>query len=331
MTTPCLDRQLIDSFTQPGIRLPRIERWLLDEVWTAASFAAAGSSPQTYLLKGEALVNSRENLLRAAAPSLFDELTAACPADKTVSAFLTANPDAAVVIFDGCSLREMPRLVDLAKASRREVLEKGCSRSAIPSETEYFISEGLGLGLSSVGPSKLSGNSELKRRHIRYYYYRHTSDHHSIGDMTGSLLLWSRFPDRRYTDSSATNEAMFDGLWDGLEQAWGRTVQAVPPQRKVLITSDHGYIFLGAGFSDPGLKGIDRVLDGGRFRFFNADETLPEASSGLWLDTGRRLAVMAGRGHNRFPGQGAQSVYRHGGLSLMEVITPWLVLGPVQQ
>ena|GEM_PF-4505999 len=26
----------------------------------------------------------------------------------------------------------------------------------------------------------------------------------------------------------------------------------------------------------------------------------------------------------------AQSVYRHGGLTLMEMLTPWIVLGPVQ-
>ncbi len=325
-----LDRLLIDRLTRPGPRLPDIEQWLLNEVWTADAFRAAGNSPQAYLTRGEELVNRRENLLRATAPSIFEELTAARPSDKIVSTFLFGNPNAAVVIFDGCSLREMPRLFDLAKASRREVLEQGCSRSAIPSETEYFISEGLGLGLPAVGPSKLSGNGELRKRNIRFYYYRQISDFHTIEDKDGALLLWSRFPDRRYTDSTAADETMFDGLWDGLEQAWSRTVQAVPPDRKVLVTSDHGYIFLGSWLSDPGMKGVDRVLDGGRFRFFKADESLPNPGDGLWVDAGRRLAVMAGRGHNRFPGQGAQSVYRHGGLTLMEVLTPWIVLGPVQ-
>lgn len=34
--------------------------------------------------------------------------------------------------------------------------------------------------------------------------------------------------------------------------------------------------------------------------------------------------------HNRPQGPSAsQSVYRHGGLSIMEMLTPWLVLGPV--
>jgi len=49
----------------------------------------------------------------------------------------------------------------------------------------------------------------------------------------------------------------------------------------------------------------------------------------LWVDPVMRLAVIAGRGHNRIQGPGAQSVYRHGALTLMEMLTPWIVLGPV--
>ena len=285
--------------------------------------------PQAYLRLGEELVNERENLLRAAAPSLFDELSARPADDKSIGLFCSHNARSAVVLFDGCSLREMPRLLELARASRREVLEIGCGRAAIPTETEYFVSDRLGLGLPALGPSQLAGRTELKQRNIRFYYYRQTSDHHTIEDGEQSFLLWSRYPDQRYTDSTAIDETLFDGLWDGLEQAWQRTVQAVPPDRKVLVTSDHGYIFLGSGLSDPGLKGADRILEGKRFRVFEPGQTLPASGNGLWVDANRRLAVLAGRGHNRFQGSGAQSVYRHGGLTLMEMLTPWVVLGPV--
>lgn len=336
--TASLDRNLIERLTRPGLRLSGLEDWLMNEVWTQASFEAAGRSPQKYLVRGETLVNERENLLRASASSLFNELASEPAKEKTISSFLARNSKLAVVVFDGCSLREMPRLLDLAKASGREVLEYACSRAAVPSETEYFISERLGPGLPSVGPSRLSERGELKQKNIRYYYYGQTTDHHTIQegghdvgqDGEESFLLWSRFPDQRYTDSSATSEAMFDGIWDGLEQAWKRTVQAVPPGRTVLVTSDHGYIFLGSGLSDPAMKGVARVLDGGRFRLFDQNGSMPEADSGLYIDASRKLAVMAGRGHNRFPGPNSQSIYRHGGLTLMEMLTPWIVLGPVQ-
>jgi hypothetical protein len=330
MKAAMVDRELIEHLTRPGVRLPGLQNWLMNEVWTQAAFEAAGSSPQAYLLRGETMVDKRENLLRAAAPSLFNELVSAPSEERIIPSFLQNNSRTAVVIFDGCSLREMPRLLALAGNSRRQVLECGCGRAAVPSETEYFISDRLGMGLEALGPSQLSGRGELKQRNTRYYYYGRTSDYHTIEDGDEQLLLWSRFPDQRYTDSTANDETMFDGIWDGLEQAWKRTVQAVPPDRTVLVTSDHGYIFLGPGMSDHGLKGVDRMLDGKRFRFFEPNESLPETGNGLWVDAGRRLAVMAGRGHNRFQGPGAQSVYRHGGLTLMEMLTPWIVLGPVQ-
>jgi hypothetical protein len=82
-------------------------------------------------------------------------------------------------------------------------------------------------------------------------------------------------------------------------------------------------------FADPALKDVDRPLEGRRFKTFNADETLPAPCPGLWMDRQLRLAVLAGRGHNRPLGPSAsRSVYRHGGLTLMEMLTPWLVLEP---
>jgi len=325
-----LDRVLIEQLTQPGHRLPALENWLLDEVWSQEAFTASDNSPKDYLRHGEELVNVRENALRISASSLFGELTAPPAEERTISSFFARNQKSAVVILDGCSLREMPRLIDLAKVSRRAVLERGSSRAAVPSETEYFISDRLGLSLpKNIGPSQLTGRGELKQKNIRFYYYGQTSDHHTIRDGEESLLLWSRFPDQRYTDSMATDESMFDGIWDGLEQTWKRTVQAVPPDRKVLVTSDHGYIFLGPGLSDPGLKDVSRALEGKRYRFFGQTEQLPKAGDGLWVDPVMRLAVIAGRGHNRIQGPGAQSVYRHGALTLMEMLTPWIVLGPV--
>lgn len=79
MKTAILDRELIERLTQPGPRLPGIGDWLLNSVWTQAAFEAAGSSPQAYLLQGEAMVNGRENLLRTAASSLIGELASAPP------------------------------------------------------------------------------------------------------------------------------------------------------------------------------------------------------------------------------------------------------------
>lgn len=325
-----LDSSLLLALTDPVARLPGLEAWLKDEVWSDEAFVRAGRSPKDYLLAGERLVNERESLLATTAPQVYSELASAPAPDRTVSSFFAENPRSAAVLFDGCSLREVPRLIELARASRRAVLKRDCGRAAVPSETIQFVAKRLGLGLPALGPSQLASRGELRERNVRYYYFAQSSSYHTIEDGDQSLLLWCRFPDQRYTDSTAVDEGLFDGAWDGFETAWRNTVQALPPDRTVLVTSDHGYVFLKSGFSDTRLKNLDRVLNGKRFRSFEQNETMPERAPGLWLDESRRLAVLAGRGHNRPQAPSAsQSVYRHGGLTLMEMLTPWLVLGPV--
>jgi hypothetical protein len=233
------------------------------------------------------------------------------------------------VILDGCSIRELPRLVELATASGRPVLEKSCGFAAVPSETEMFIAQRMGLGLPPISPSQLEGRGELRGQNIRAHWFRQPTQQIRIEDGEESLLLWMRFPDMRFMDTHAASSALFDSIWDTLETVWMRTVQKVPTSRPVLVTSDHGYIFLGQDLSEPMLNGIDRPLEGKRFREFSTTEELPPRRPGLWIDPARRLAVLAGRVHNRPQAPSpSSSLYRHGGLSLMEMLTPWLVLGP---
>lgn len=268
--------------------------------------------------------------IAATAPAVYRELANVGRELRTVGRFFAAHPRQAAVVFDACSLREMPRLKQLASASRRASVEIGCSRAAMPSETVQFVATRLELGLPVLGPSQLTSRRELKERNVRYCYFGQPNSYHTIEAGPESLLLWSGFPDQRYTDSTAVDEGLFEGVWDGFDTIWRNTVQALPPDRTVLVTSDHGYVFLKSGFSDTSHKNIDRPLDGKRFRFFEAGTTLPPASPGMWIDESRRLAVLTGRTHNRPQAPSAsQSVYRHGGLSLMEILTPWLVLGAV--
>ena len=329
MTAPVLKSEFLNHLTRPGPRLSGLSSWLLTDIWSEAAFEAAERSPQAYLLNGERWVNALETLMVAAGNRLHSELADPPSGKFEIGGFLNENRDAAVVVFDGCSLREIPRLLQLAQDSGREVRTLTCGRAALPSDTEAFVGGRLGLGLPATGPSRLTSRAELRERNIRYFYFSNPGDHHTIDASQGSLLLWSRFPDQRYTDSTAVDEKLYDALWDGLELVWQRTVQAVPPDRPILVTSDHGYVFLGAGLSDPSLNGFDRSLDGKRFKAFGPDEELPAPRPGLWVDRQRRLAMLAGRCHNRPKAPSAsRSVYRHGGLTLMEMLTPWLVLEP---
>ncbi|HEY7553461.1 MAG TPA: hypothetical protein VIH18_01520 [Candidatus Binatia bacterium] len=324
-----LNRSILDELTQPGHRLERLKAWLMNEVWTMERYRSVGNRPADYLVEGEALVHHRETLLTLAGETLYDELAAAPSTDFTVGAFLDRYPGSSVVILDGCSIRELPRLVELAAESGRPVLQQNYGFAAVPSETEAFIAQRMGLGLPAIAPSELPRRRELSERSIRAYWFGSPTEQIRMEETEDALLLWMRFPDMRFMDTHAATAALFDSIWDTLQTVWMRTVQKVPQSRPVLVTSDHGYIFLGQGLSEPRLNGIDRPLEGKRFREFNASEELPVKRPGLWIDSARRLAVIAGRVHNRPQAPSpSSSLYRHGGLSLMEMLTPWLVLGP---
>jgi hypothetical protein len=324
-----LNRSILDDLTQPGHRLARLKNWLINEVWTMERYRSVGNKPAEYLLEGEALVHHRETLLTLAGESLYDELAGAPSANFSIRAFLDQYPGASVVVLDGCSIRELPRLAELAGASGRPILQQDYGFAAVPSETEMFIAQRMGLGLPPISPSQLEGRSELRKQNIRAHWLRQPTEQIRIEKGEEALLLWSRFPDMRFMDTHAASAALFDSIWDTLQTVWMRTVQKVPTSRPVLVTSDHGYIFLGQGLSEPTLNGIDRPLEGKRFREFSETEELPARRPGLWTDPARRLAVLAGRVHNRPQAPSpSSSLYRHGGLSLMEMLTPWLVLGP---
>lgn len=324
-----LDRNVLDDLTKPGPRLPGLTRWLIEDVWTLARYQALGQKPSAYLLEGESMIHRRETVLTLAGDSIYGELAAPPPQERTIRGFLHRHPDGAVVILDGCSIREMPRLMELAQASGRAILESGCSRAAVPSETEQFIADRTGLSLPIIAPNDLPGRRELRDQGIRAYWFRQPTEKQTVEQTDKALLLWMRFPDMRFMDTHASSPELFDSIWDMLQTVWMRTVQGMPNSKPVLITSDHGYVFLGQGLSEPRLQGVDKPLDGKRFKFFEPHEPLPEKRPGLWVDQARRLAVLAGRAHNRPQAPSpSQSLYRHGGLSVMEMLTPWLVLGP---
>ena len=52
---------------------------------------------------------------------------------------LEANRNACVVILDGCSIREIPKMMELSQISHRPVAECGVWFSAIPRATDFAI------------------------------------------------------------------------------------------------------------------------------------------------------------------------------------------------
>jgi hypothetical protein len=301
---------------------------LLSEVWQPPKYPHP--DPVAFLRSGEEKVNELESVLCAAAWRFYDEFQTPPEDNRDLLVFLTEQHPSAAVIFDGLSLREIPAILHLAEESGFTVREVGFSRSAIPSDTVDFIEDRLGL--PNTAPSQLPSRLTLREKGIAAYYYPHPNHREQLDAAFPALLIWSAFPDVTYRDSGARFAEHFAQLDQTLRAAWTDAVQQIPRGRCILVTSDHGYVFFGHGLSFPRqnaeLAEITRRFGGERScRLLSGEDILEHPDVAVVSNqAGNPIMMIRGRVQTHVPGEQANRLYKHGGLSLMEMLTPWIVL-----
>lgn len=315
---------LLEKLTSPGNRLSWIKKWLTEEVWSHSHYQTLGHSE--YLDRGEDAVNKFETLIASSADRVYRELLSTNEQDKTLPTVLSDN-SAAVVVFDGLSLRELPIIQKLSEKSGFKVRAIDCAQAAVPCETLDYIERELPCG--RIGPSQLPGRKELKERGITAVYTNDPTQRISVSDENLALFVWSAFPDITYKDSGARFGSHFENIHIQFETAWMNTVQQIKGKSRIIITSDHGYIFFGTGMDFPRsgqeLRELNDYFGNDRFAYL-ADKPNPPQSDDIVIHEGKRLAMVKGRVKTRSTGEAAVKLYKHGGLSLMEMLTPWVVL-----
>ena len=197
----------------------------------------------------------------------------------------------------------------------------------MPSETVDFVRQRLGIG--NVAPSDLPRRQSLRDSGVAAYYYDAPSRQFSLDPAAEALLLWSSFPDNTYKDSGARFAQHFEHIHAQMETAWINTVQRVPRGRKILVTSDHGYVYFDAGMSfprpDSAVRPLTQYFGGERAKSISEVGNPPEHPD-LMTVRGHDVALIRGRVQTHPPGPSSNKLYKHGGLSLMEMLTPWVVL-----
>ena len=311
------------SLAKPGPRLPWITDWLTSQVWSPSRYK--DMSPEAYLTKGEQDTHAFEELIATAGDRFYDELSSAASQVKPLTDTIAENT--AVVVFDGASLREVPLFLQKAIETGFRVVESRTSIAALPSTTTAFVEQRL-IG-KSVAPKTLPQRKELKDQGIKAYYFDDAISTHHIHCPNGEkVLIWSAFPDVTYQDSEARFARHFADMQKLFDAAWKNTVMQVPRTKRIVVTSDHGYIFFGAGFDSTRSSEVCDLLDQDRYKIFADQEILPDpvVQPQLQIFPGRRLAMVRGRIKNKPRGPSSNRIYRHGGMSLMEMLVPWLVI-----
>lgn len=76
-------KKIYDILYSNRTRLPSLEKWLRDDVWSDKRFDQL--EPQEYLLSGEKLIKSAEELILNAAPGIYDEFVSASESSSPVT------------------------------------------------------------------------------------------------------------------------------------------------------------------------------------------------------------------------------------------------------
>lgn len=294
----------------------------MDEVWSKKNFDQL--KPHEYLELGEKAVKSAEELILNAAPGIYDELVAASESSPQLYEELL-SPKTALVLFDGVSIRELPLLEKFAQRTDYSVTTRRYGYASLPSDTVSFIDQRL-IG-KKIGPSQLETRKEFKEKNIIVRYYDTLIRQYEFSSNGSPMLLWSSFPDGTYINFEAKSSGHFDAIVKQFDVAWKNIILSIPRDYRIIITSDHGYIYLHAGYeSEHKADKALEVLKNDRFRIFEGNEVVPSEYPELQVVSHKQLAMLRGRIKNRPQGPSANKIFRHGGMSLMEMLTPYVEL-----
>lgn len=265
-------------------------------IWLKAS--EENSSIADFYLRGEEEAKSFEEFILKTYGEFYRELARLCVNEPCV---LQESEDTCFVVMDGMSLREGV-LVSKALKSKGYETKMDFGFSALPSETLPFREKaGIFMGIFKEinNPRDIRLNGDEK-------------------------FVWSQFPDvmldkiqvgstiiSSLEEMYKTTEAIVKELIDKLEA------------HTILILSDHGYTRSESGFwftvGDKAKKKLQEIF--GSKRYVAMDDLNVEdlikagyvtAFGGYYLVNARYVWPVSGR----------ISIYLHGGLSLMECITP---------
>jgi len=294
--------------------LAPIFRVLSEEIWSVGSFGAHASARtlDDYLTENEHSASAFERELWDIYADLYRRIEEPQVPEERVAQVLSL-PAFTLVVFDGLSLREAPAVVKTIVEAGREAATT-YAIAPVPSETAEFAKRSFGVS----GPSQL-GTAP------RDYACRYVKRDDWVPDFAADELkrvIWVLYPDNAFNlDSQAVNYGQH--VIPPIQRILAAIVRS-EPVLPLIVTSDHGYIWQGGSTAWAVGEEEARLLAS----HFKAGRSTDDATAELaysekvWL-SGTRAAA---RGRFAWGGvvKGATRLFKHGGVSLMESLVPWV-------
>lgn len=234
----------------------------------------------------------------------------------------------AVLILDGLSLRELPWLLQGAQERGFTTHGIAACASELPGETDEFA---RALGLASR--SKLQNNGGGLAHRLQPAHTETVDlpwrDCASLISSAPNQIFWHHWPDAKLHDGSGAGQGLEPLTRDVVEQLSSDDfwvfVKHLATGRRLVITSDHGYAATGYF---PDADG-----DVGQFlkQTFGSSRSKPGAGDtgpfvppvALQIDSPHGAHLLA-LGRRKWRSQGGYPTLTHGGLSLLEALSPFI-------
>jgi len=235
----------------------------------------------------------------------------------------------AVLILDGLSLRELPWLLQGAKERGFTMHEVAATASELPGETDAFA---RALGFASR--SKLQNNGGLA--HKLQAANTETvdlpwKDCEALVGSAPNQIFWHHWPDAKLHDGAGSGQGLEPLTKDVAEQLssadfWA-FVERLATGRRLVITSDHGYAATGYFPDADGEVGqfLKQTFGSSRSKAGTGD-TGPFVPPVALQINGPHGAHLLALGRRKWRSQGGYPTLTHGGLSLLEVLSPFVEL-----
>lgn len=311
-----MELSLIRSLIEDNDPLQTLYEVLTAEIWTSERFAEARRRDDLYqyLREGEHDVSKLEHELYDVYSDLYRLLEAGDPRRERVKT-LPDEEQYTLLLIDGLSLRELP-IIRKALDARDLIAETDFALAPLPTETRDFASHHFDA----------SGPSDIVDRVRRYpFAFRHVTNEDWRPDFaTGERqrFIWYVFPDEYFgmKETDYTRHVV-----QPVERILDAVLSDADLVRPLVITGDHGYIWQGNQCPWPVVDDRERCVLAEHFKLGrctrNATDALA-ATGKAWV----RGSAAAARGRFAWGGQvrGPTSLFKHGGVSFMECLVPWL-------
>lgn len=239
----------------------------------------------------------------------------------------------AVLILDGLSLRELPWLLQGTKERGFTLHEVTANASELPGETNEFA-QALDFGSRSQLQNNGGGlTHRLQPAHTECVDMP-WKDCEGLINSAPNWVFWHHWPDSKVHDGSGAGQGLDTLTRDAADQLssddfWS-FVERLATGRRLVITSDHGYAATGYFPDADGEVGqfLKKTFASGRSTA-GTGETGPFVPPVALQINSPHGAHLLALGRRKWRSQGGYPTLTHGGLSLLEVLSPFIEISKI--